>query len=80
MSLAAGMKFVEPRHFADSDIAARSLAFYPRDKMELSKLTGFHAAVEQAVTDRFILQKPTDAQLKTFVDVLWTGPGQRGAN
>jgi NitT/TauT family transport system substrate-binding protein len=64
----------------DSDIAARSLAFYPRDKMELSKLTGFHAAVEQAVTDRFIEQKPTDAQLKTFVDVLWTGPGQRGAN
>jgi energy-converting hydrogenase A subunit M len=48
--------------------------------MELSKLTGFHAAVEQAVTDRFIEQKPTDAQLKTFVDVLWTGPGQRGAN
>jgi len=25
MSLAAGMKFVEPRHFADSDIAARKL-------------------------------------------------------
>jgi hypothetical protein len=48
--------------------------------MELSKLTGFHAAVEQAVTDRFIEQKPTDAQLKTFVDVLWAGPGQRGAN
>ena len=60
----------------DADIAARSLAFYPPDKMELSKLTGFGAAVKQAVTDKFIAREPTEAELKTFVDVLYTGPGQ----
>jgi hypothetical protein len=30
----------------------------------------------QAVTDKFIDRQPTAAQLKTFVDVLYTGPGQ----
>ena len=59
----------------DADIAARSLAFYPPDKMELSKLTGFQAAVAQAVTDNFIDRPPTEAQLKSFVDVLYTGRG-----
>jgi hypothetical protein len=44
--------------------------------MELSKLTGFPAAVEQAVTDKFIPRKPTEEELKTFVDVLYTGRGQ----
>jgi len=53
-----------------------SLAFYPPDKMELSKLTGFNAAVEQAVTDKFIPREPTEAQIKTFVDVLYAGRGQ----
>jgi hypothetical protein len=37
--------------------------------MELSKLTGFHAAVAQAVTDKFIDRQPTETQLKSFVDV-----------
>ena len=64
----------------DADIAARSLAFYPPDKMELSKLTGFQAAVAQAVTDKFIDRPPTEAQLKSFVDVLYTDRGQQGAN
>jgi NitT/TauT family transport system substrate-binding protein len=64
----------------DSDIAARSLAFYPPDKMELSKLIGFQAAVAQAVTDKFIDRLPTEAQLKAFVDVLYPGPGRQGAN
>jgi NitT/TauT family transport system substrate-binding protein len=63
----------------DSDIATRSLAFYPQDKMELSKLTGFQAAVTQAVTDKFIDRPPTEAQLKSFVDVLYAGPSQQGA-
>jgi hypothetical protein len=43
--------------------------------MELSKLTGFHAAVEQAVTDKFIDRRPTEAELNSFVDVLYAGPG-----
>jgi len=47
-------------------------------RMELSKLTGFHAAVEQAITDKFIDRRPTEAQLKTFVDMLiWLRAGKR---
>jgi hypothetical protein len=37
-------------------------------------------ALEQAVTDKFIDRPPTESQLKSFVDVLYTGPGRQGAN
>jgi NitT/TauT family transport system substrate-binding protein len=70
------VKMYAKLNHVDADIAARSLAFYPPDKMELSKLTGFSAAVKQAVTDKFIAREPAEAELKTFVDVLYTGRGQ----
>ena len=69
------VKMSQANH-VDADIAARSLAFYPPDKMELSKLTGFGAAVKQAVTDKFIAREPTERSSKTLVDVLYTGPGE----
>ena len=70
------MKMYAKLNHVDADIAARSLAFYPPDKMELSKLTGFSAAIKQAVTDKFIAREPTEAELKTFVDLLYTGPSR----
>lgn len=58
----------------DADIASRSMAFYSRQNMELTPISGLKTSIKQAVTDKFIDKPPTDAQLKDFIDLLYNAP------
>lgn len=58
----------------DADIANRSMAFYSRKNMELTPISGLTTSIKQAVKDKFIDKPPTDAQLKNFIDLLYTAP------
>lgn len=58
----------------DTDIANRSMTFYSRKSMELTPISGLATSIKQAVTDRFIDNPPTDAQLKNFIDLLYKAP------
>jgi NitT/TauT family transport system substrate-binding protein len=58
----------------DIAIATKAMKFYKRGAVAFGPIIGIDEVVQQAVDGKFIKEKPSAAELKSMIDIIYTSP------
>jgi hypothetical protein len=54
------------------DVARQSIEFYNRETLAFAPIKGFDESIQQAIEGKFIDTRPTEAQIKDMMDIVYS--------
>ncbi|MER2537371.1 MAG: ABC transporter substrate-binding protein [Rhizobiaceae bacterium] len=70
------LEFYAKLNKVDADIAKKGMEFYKRETLAFGPLLELEQSVDQAVSGKFIKEKPTKEQIDGLVQILYTTPAK----